>query len=111
MKKVILVLPLILIINKAVAGQVVFSKDENYLEVIIPASILIIWWLSKIIRKNYLQYKSQLADKVREQEGKSTVGNELINTDTDIPEFFREKDVFGLDKPSIKIDPDTALHQ
>jgi hypothetical protein len=98
MKKAILGLPLILIINNALAGHVGFSSDENLL-IYIPVSLLIIWWLSKIIRKNYLIYKSQLADKVREKEGVSTNLNDQIDKGKEIPEYYKEKDVFGFDKP------------
>jgi hypothetical protein len=97
MKKVILVLPLILVINKVLAGHVGFSSDENLL-IYIPVSILIIWWMYSIIRKNYIKYKSQQADKVHELEEVSAAENEQT-MEKEIPEYFKEKDVFGFDKP------------
>lgn len=108
MKKVIIVLLLILIKNIALAGHVGFSNDENLL-IYIPASILIIWWIVKVIRKNYIIFRAQFSDTVHDPESKAPIIKGQANTDSEIPEFFIEKDVFGLDKPSTKVDVNIPL--
>lgn len=103
MKKIIIVLPLLSGIDKAFAGHVVFSKDEYYLEVIIPALIILIWWMIKIIRKKYISNKTLIMNGVQDQDRIDPDNENETILESEIPEFFKEKDVFGLDKPSINL--------
>jgi hypothetical protein len=96
MKKVILILLLIFIINKAVAGHVGFSNDENLL-IYIPLSILLIWWVVQVLHKAYKKYREE----VKKYQDQTSKTDNLLKLDKEIPEFFREKDVFGLDKPTL----------
>jgi hypothetical protein len=108
MKKVIMVLPLILIINKAVAQHRGLSNDEYFLFYIL-AAILIIWLIAIIIRKKYIRYKAQISATVQDPERKASVIKGQSDIDNEIPGFFKEKDLFGLDKPSINVDVDASL--
>lgn len=90
-KKIMIALLLFLTLNKVFAGHVGPSTDESYLLVIIPVLILIITWLVVFIRKQLASSKAKIAASAIEQ-------SDEMKPDNEIPEFFVEKDVFGLDK-------------
>ena len=102
MRKLFILLILFLVINKAVAGTS-FSNDEYFL-FYIPASILIIWWIAKIIRKNYLKYKAQISVTDIDQESDAS---KLKSQTNEIAEIFKEKDILGLDKPASILEDNT----
>jgi hypothetical protein len=100
MKKVTIVLLLYLMINKALAQHRGLSNDEWVL-FYIPATMLIIWWIVTIIRKYYFNYKARISNTDIDPESNVYGEKSQSNEDNEIPEFFKEKDIFGLDKPSI----------
>ena len=109
MKKLIILSVLLLVINKAVAGTPL-SADEYFL-FYIPAALLIILWIAKIIRKNYLKYKAQISIRDIGRESETPVEKSEATEPNGIPEIFTEKDVFGLDKPSTSVDADDNIPQ
>jgi hypothetical protein len=106
MKKIIIVLLFSLLINKVLAAHLGLVNEESLL-FYIPVTLLIIWWIVTIIRKNYLNYKSQISVTDISQESEAPNVKSQTNKDNEIPEFFKEKDIFGLDKPSSKVDVNT----
>ena len=99
MKKVIIVLLLILIKYQALAGHVGFSSDENLL-IYIPASIILIMWIVNVIHSNFTKHKEQISSAKYDPEIEGTIVKEQTKPISEIPDFFKEKDVFGLDKPT-----------
>lgn len=106
MKKATIVVLLILLIIKVLAATADHTKDEELI-FYIPVVLLFIWWIVTIIRKNYLKYKAQISVKDIGQESEAANVKNQTNEDNGIPEFFKEKDIFGLDKPSARIDVNT----